>query len=298
MAGRLMRLSEEQLTHALALGATRAATPSIVRSGDISAAKSIANALVAHSSLQAALFAEQDVTGPLAILDDARGFRDIFARVEPSSLAAPFPPDGAILRAHVKTYPCINTGQSAVAAALDLHAILKGNTSSLSRIEVTMADYRVTKRHQEDPERVHPASREAADHSFTFIVAVALIDGRFGPEQFERERWRDSAVTSLMSKIALKRDAAWNARAPGSYPCSIRATDAYGNEHMVEVPYPPGFSKGGLDEKIVLDKFRAVTNSILDRAARERIENAVMDFDNHPSAETLNNAIAIEGTST
>jgi 2-methylcitrate dehydratase len=141
-------------------------------------------------------------------------------------------------------------------------------------------------------------SREAADHSFTFIVAVALIDGCFGPQQFEGERWREPAVTSLMSKVVLRRDATWNTRAPGSYPCSIRAFDGHGHEHYVEVPYPPGYSRGGLDEKIVLDKFRAVTDSILGRADRARIENAVMDFDRHPSAETLNNAIAIEGKST
>lgn len=298
MAGWLMSLSGEQLAHALALGASRAATPSIVRSGGISAAKSLANALVAQSGVQAALLAENGVTGPLAILDDPRGLRDIFGRAEPSTLTAPFPSDGAIMRAHVKAYPCINTGQSAVAAALDLHAILKGNTSSLSRIEVTMADYRVTKRHQDDPERLRPMSREAADHSFTFIVAVSLIDGRFGPEQFEGERWRDPLVTSLMSKIVLDRDAAWNARAPGSYPCSVRVTDPGGGQHIVEVPYPPGFSRGGLDGKIVLDKFRAVTHSILGRADLARIEDAVMDFDRHPSAEPLNNAIAIEGPST
>ena len=298
MAGWLMDLPEEKLAHALALGAMRSATPSIVRSGYISSAKSVANAWVAQSGVQAALWAERRITGPLAILDDARGLRDIFAQAEPSSLSAPFPHEGAIMRAHVKAYPCINTGQSAVAAALELHGLLKRDASSLARIEVTMADYTVTRRHQDDPDRVHPVSRESADHSFTFIVAVSLIDGQFGPAQFEGERWRDPAVTSLMSKIVLRRDAAWNTRAPGSYPCSIRATDAQGKEHVVEVPYPPGYSRSRLDAKIVLDKFRAVTNSILSRADRTRIENAVMDFDNHPSAETLNNAIAIEGKST
>ncbi len=48
IAGRLMGLDETRLAHALALGAARAATPGIVRGGDISAAKSIANALVAQ----------------------------------------------------------------------------------------------------------------------------------------------------------------------------------------------------------------------------------------------------------
>ena len=90
----------------------------------------------------------------------------------------------------------------------------------------------------------------------------------------------------------------WNMRAPGSYPCSIRALSADGTQHAVEVPYPPGYSRGGLDTKIVLDKFRAVTDSILSRTDRARIEDAVMTLDNSQSAETLNNAIAIEGKST
>ena len=126
-----------------------------------------------------------------------------------------------------------------------------------------MADYRVTKRHQDDPERRHPVSREAADHSFPFIVAVALIDGRFGTGQFERERWHDERVTALMERIVMRRDAAWNTRAPGSYPCAIRAIDTEGTEHLVEVPYPPGYSQGGLDANIVLDKFHAVTLSLI-----------------------------------
>jgi len=297
IAGRLMGLSEQHLSHALALGAVRAATPSIVRTGDISAAKSLANALVAQSGVQSALLAEHGATGPLAVLDDERGLRDVFSRAAPSSLIAPFPADGAIMRAHVKAYPCINTGQSAVAAALKLHAVLKGSASSLSRIEVTMADYKVTKRHQDDPDRRNPMSREAADHSFPFIVAVALLDGRFGAEQFEGERWRDETVTGLMSKIVLRRDAAWNARAPGSYPCAIRAIDAEGTEQQVEVPYPPGYSQRGLDADIVLDKFNGVTDSVLSRAERARIVDTVMEFDQGPSAERLNAAIAIEGQS-
>jgi 2-methylcitrate dehydratase len=297
IAGRLMGLSEPQLAHALALGAARAATPSIVRSGNISAAKSLANALVAQSGAQAALLAEQGATGPLAVLDDRRGLRDLFVRLDASALCAPFLSDGAIMRAHVKSYPCINTGQSAVAAALRLHAMINGKTSPLSRIEVTMADYKVTKRHQDDPERRRPVSREAADHSFPFVVAVALIDGRFGPEQFEHERWRDERVTALMERIVMRRDTVWNSRAPGSYPCSIRAISDDGTEHHVEVAYPPGYSQDGLDANIVLDKFHGVTESILDRADRARIVDTIMEFDRHASADDLSAAIAIEGKS-
>jgi 2-methylcitrate dehydratase len=296
MAGRLMGLDQVRLAHAIALGAARAATPSIVRTGDMSAAKSIANALVAQAGVQAALLAERGITGPLAILDDPKGLRELFADGNREALTMPILARSAITRAHVKTYPCINTGQNAVTAALKLHASLRDKAKKLSRIEIVMADYRVVKRHQEDPGRIHPLSREAADHSFPFLVAVTLIDGALGSAQFENERWHDPQVKALMSRIVMSRDANWNTRAPGAYPCTIRAFDVDGQEFLVEIP-PPGFSQSGLDETAVVEKFHSVTATVLDSAARKRIVDAVMEFHHSPSTATLDAAISTRGPS-
>jgi 2-methylcitrate dehydratase len=289
MAGRLADLDEVQLAHGLALGAARAATPSIVRTGHISSAKSIANALIAQSGVQAALLAEAGLTGPLPILDDVRGLRDLFAPADLSHLTAPIPQHGAIGRANVKAYPCVNTGQGAVAAALKLHPMLDGGAESLTRIEIVMADYPAVKRHQEDKGRIHPQSREAADHSFPFLVAVTLLDGAFGIAQFEGERWRDPRIGTLMEKITMRRDAGWNARAPGGFPCRLQAQDRQGRD-------PPGFSKSGLDQTAVFEKFHSVTAPHLDESARTRIVDAVMEFHHSRSTATLDNAIATEGS--
>jgi 2-methylcitrate dehydratase len=59
IAGLLMGLSEKHLAHALALGAARAATPSIVRSGDISATKSLCQRSCRASGVQAAMLARR-----------------------------------------------------------------------------------------------------------------------------------------------------------------------------------------------------------------------------------------------
>jgi 2-methylcitrate dehydratase len=296
MAGRLLGLDADRLAHALALGAARAATPAIVRSGHISAAKSIANALVAQSGVQAALFAEAGLTGPLPVLDDARGLRDIFASGDVSALLAPMPAAGAVMRAHVKAYPCVNTGQSAVAAALHLHKMLDVPAEELASIELVMADYTVVKRHQGDKGRARPASREAADHSFPFIVAVTLIDGAFGVAQFGHERWRDPKIVALMEKIVMQRDAALNARAPGAFPCRLRARKADSREYVAECDYPPGFSRSGLDEAAVVEKFHAVTTPYIPASQRARIVAAVMDVHQARSTAALEAAISTEGT--
>jgi 2-methylcitrate dehydratase len=196
------------------------------------------------------------------------------------------------MRAHVKTYPCINTGQSAVAAALQMHKVLKESVESLTRIEIIMADYPVVERQQADEARSRPQSRESADHSFPFIVAVSLIEGAFGVAQYEHERWHDPRVIALMSKIVMRRDADWNAHAPGAFPCALHSWDTTGRDYLIEVPYPPGFSNNGLDETVVLEKFHDMTDAMLVRAHRERIVDATLKFDNSPSTATLDAAIA------
>lgn len=280
MAGYLMGLDEERLAHAIALSVARAPTSAAMRNGDISAGKSIANALVAQNGVQAAQLAAAGVTGPVSAFDQPRGLQDVFPRFETAAnIAAPLSQDSYIMRAHVKTYPCLATGQAAVAAALAMHKHLGGRTDRIAAIDVVMADYKFVRRQQADQHRAHPTSREAADHSFYFLPAVTLVDGAFGLAQFEGERWTDPAVTALMAKMTMVADAALNERAPGSYPCALRLTDTDGREHVTEVAYPPGFSRNGIDEAAVFEKFHDLAAPALDEPARRKLIEAVMNLD-------------------
>ncbi|MGE5537977.1 MAG: MmgE/PrpD family protein [Gemmatimonas sp.] len=291
IAGRLMGLDQDQLAHALALSGARCATPAVVRRGGISAAKSIANAMVAQSAVEATLLAERGVTGPLAILDHERGVRSVFPNGDlQATFAAPFPTDSYIMRSNVKAYPCLATGQAAVAAALKLHGALAGRLDEIRRIEVVMAEYPFIGEQQEDPGRIHPQSRESADHSFHFLVAVALADGAFGTAQFEGARWRDPAIVALMERITMRRDATLNTRAPGTYPCAVRAVDAAGQEHVAEVLFPPGYSRDGISEADVVAKFHSVAEE-LHRGRRERIVEAVLGLDRATNVDALGAAL-------
>jgi len=296
IAGRLMRLDETRLAHTMALGLARAATPAIVRRGHISASKSIANALVAQSGMQAAMLAGKGITGPLAILEGEFGLRGLFANDDAESLAHAIPPDGAIMRAHVKAYPCVNTGQGAVAAALALRKILRNGPDALDEVELDMAGYPVIERQQTDEARNNPQTREAADHSFPFIVAVSIIDGAFGLVQYENERWRDPRVVALMRKIQMRRGHVPGNDVASPFPCAIRAWDRDRTEYTVDPVDPPGTSKTGLQESAVTGKFHSIAEPVLTRDARERIVDAVMEFDHSPSSEKLSTAIAIEET--
>lgn len=292
IAGILIGLDETQMAHALALGLSRAAMPAIVRREKLSSAKTLANAPIAQAGVQSALLAEAGVTGPLSILDDALGLRHLFARYDPARLTHPMPNDGAIMQARIKMYPCVNTGQGVVAAALSLHAQLTDGPFSLSRIELVMPDYRIIARQQTDPHRRRPTTRETADHSFPFLAAVSLIDGAFGLRQFENDRWRDARVLSLMEKIEMQRDSGMNGREPYPFPCTISAAGRNGRNYIAESAGPMKPSPSELCDAASIGKFHRTLEPILPQASRAAIVDAVMEFDQCPSTSKLDTAIA------
>jgi 2-methylcitrate dehydratase len=295
MVGRLMGFDRGRLAHAIALSAARAATSTAVRFGDISAAKSIANALVAQNGMQAALLAERGITGPLDLFENPRGMREVFCKGDAAAaLTAPLPAESYIMAANVKAFPCLATGQSVVAAGIEMHRRLRGAVGRLAGFRLVIPDTPGLRRQKDDPGRIKPASREAADHSFNFLAAVALIDGEFGLAQFDGERWNDPKVCALMARLEIVNDSAWNRRAPDSYPCSLEVRTEDGREEVVEVPYPPGCSRGRLEAETVIKKFGALTAPHLAQPARDRIVEAAMALDESASCAELMAALATE----
>ena len=295
MAGQLLGLDAAKLAQAIALGAARAPTPVAVREGAISAAKSIANALIAQEAMQAALLAAAGVTGPLDLFEAERGLKAVFAHAPESAaaiLGAPLPADTFISRVAIKAYPCFAGGQSAVAAALALHRQIGDDVDSLASIRATFADLPIVHRQLADPGRIAPASREAADHSLHFVIAVSLIDGSFGLNQFAGERWNDPKVRDLMARLDMTTDADLANRAASAYPCALHATGRDGRQHKVEVLAPPGFSPDGPEAQTVLEKFARITAARLSPAARERIIEVVMTLDKAATCDHLMRAVA------
>jgi 2-methylcitrate dehydratase len=297
VAGWLLRLPQDQLAHAIALSAARAATPVAVREGGISAAKNIANALIAQNGMQATLLAQQGVTGPLDLFEAERGLKAVFPRGPAGEIFdAPLPDDSFIMRSAIKAYPCFAGGQSAVAAAIALHRLIGGNVDQLKTIHVTLADLPIVRRWLTDPGRIDPRSREAADHSLHFLIAVALSDGAFGLRQFDNARWNEPKIRALMARLDITIDADLTRRAGEAYPCAIHAPGQDGRPYDLEILGPPGFSPGGPDTQTVLDKFASVTERHLASGSRNRIVDAVMTFDKATSCDGLMRLLAADRT--
>jgi 2-methylcitrate dehydratase PrpD len=97
-----------------------------------------------------------------------------------------------------------------------------------------------------------------------------------------------------MARLEIINDGSWNRRAPDSYPCSLEVRTEDGREEVVEVPYPPGFSRGRLEAETVMQKFTTLTAPHLAQRMRDRIIEAVMALDESASCAELMAALATE----
>src|SRR5262249_11917598 len=167
-----------------------------------------------------------------------------------------------------------------------------GDVDKLKSITVAIADTPSLQRQKDDPGRIDPKSREAADHSFNFLAAVALLDGEFGLDAYDNERWNDPKVRAMMSRLDIVCDATLNPRAPGGFPCAMHGTASDGRTHLVEVLDPPGFARHGIDGAAVIKKFNSITSHQLGPASRQRIIDAAMALDTASSIAPLMEAIA------
>lgn len=279
IAGRLAQLDETRQAHALALAAARCATPSVVRWGKLSGAKNLANSLIAQSGVQSALLAARGVSGPLEVLDHRGGLHQVFdPALGLDTLWAPVTDTPFIMHSHIKPYACIGTAQAAIAAALALHAEVKDRLAEIVHIDVVMADLPMIRKQQGELARRYPKSREAADHSFTFLPAVTMAEGEMTDRQFRDRRWEQADMVRLIEATDLSVDAGLAGRAPDAMPCRIRVRFADGSVAENECLYQPGhsFPERGLDPAVVEAKFRRVARGRLDDIRAGRVRDEVM----------------------
>jgi 2-methylcitrate dehydratase len=132
---------------------------------------------------------------------------------------------------------------------------------------------------QAEMTRRQPRTREDADHSFTFLAAVALIDGALTERQFTDKRWLQPEMRSLTAKVELKTSPEIALRAPESMPARVEVHLDSGERLVSECLYPPGhsFPDRGLDRDVTVDKFRGVTDGLLGAGAANDIISLLLD---------------------
>lgn len=276
VAAKLMGLSEPQMVHALGLAGVPNVALRQTRVGELSMWKGCAFANAARNGIFAALLAKQGMTGPAPLFEGEKGF---FRQV-----SGPFdlPPLGEkgqpfkIMETYIKFYPAEYHAQSAIEAALLLRK--KCSPRDIDTIEVKTFDVSV-EIIGKDPEKWHPRSRETADHSLPYLVAVAFMDGKVGLDQFTDARIADPRLRALIQKVSVRDDPEFNRAYPESMPNQVLVKTVDGQSHSLKVTYPKGHPKRPLSDNEVEAKFISLTEPRLSKKQIRKLLDRLWKLD-------------------
>lgn len=274
-AGKLLRLSREQMANAVSLALAPNMSLFQTRCGELSSWKGCAGANASRNGVFAALLARDDFTGPTAVFEGESGLWDIVGRFDWQVSVAPDLPH-RITRTNMKCFPVCNHGQSAVWAALEIRGRLR--VEDISEIQVETYHEAVSMMGT-DPSRWAPTTRETADHSLPYVVAIALLDGEVTPRSFRNERLADPAVASIVRKVRVSEDPALSAQHPELAPCRLTIRTLAGKEIATEVSYPKGHIKNPLSDAEVDAKFRGMFREYGDETHCEAVLRELWNFD-------------------
>ena len=289
MIGYLLRLSPVRLAHAIALAASHSATLGEVRVGHVSAAKSIANSVVVQTAALMTLLAAEGVTGPGEAIEGTRGYaRLIMDNADFSQFFTTGQDSDRLMVVGLKQYPCFALGQGPISAAIELRKRLPAQ-AEIAKLKIAVANTGAARLRLSDTLGRVPSSQEAADHSVYFLVAVALLDGRFGLDQLTSGRWQDADVHALIERTEVTIDPAL--KPPTSLPCRLEATLTNGETIVIERNVTPGMPAMPLSWDEVMEKFRRCSADVIGEDAQSEVIDAVARIETLPSVRPLLGAL-------
>lgn len=294
---RALRLDAARAAHGIAISGTAFNALRVTRTGRLSHWKGLAYPNTAFGATHAVFLAMRGITGPLEVFEGNKGFMD--------AIAGRFSIDWkqedleAVRRTILKKYNAEIHSQSAIEGLLELKAASGFRGEEIERIELDTFDVAF---HiiggGEEGDKYHVHTKEEADHSLPYMLAVAALDGQLGPEQYAPERIVSQDVQSLLRRVVIRSDEELSRRFPAEMPARLRVVLRDNKVLSVEKRDYEGFHTRPMSWERVVQKFDRLASAFTDAGQRRAMVEAVAGLEglNVRDLTRLFEAIGKEGT--
>jgi 2-methylcitrate dehydratase len=271
-------LDQTKTANAIAISGTAFNALRVTRTGALSNWKGLAYPNAAFGCTHAAFLAMRGITGPLEVFEGNKGFMD--------AIAGRFEIDwsqedlGRAMSTILKKYNAEIHSQSAIEGILELKREYGFAAGEVAQVEIEIFDvaYHIIGGGEEG-DKTFVRTKEEADHSLQYLVAVGLLDDRVMPEQYKHGRIQRYDVQSLLKKILVHPSEAYSKRFPNEMPCKIKVS-LHDNRVLVKEKQDyEGFHTNPMRWETVVQKFERLSGPYTDTALRLKIIDAVADID-------------------
>lgn len=287
-AGRLLKLDEDRLLHALGL-AHHFAAGSAQSMLDGALGKRLGAGFAARSAVMAAFFAADGITGPYRPLEGNAGLFKLQERgeVEPERLLAGFGSEWEVLNFGFKAYPCCRCNHTTIGLALGLRE------QGLRPDDVEQAEISLPQVNYQTVGQAYEPGRDSIVHAqfnVAYGFARALSDGQVTLQTYGRPQITDPSIAALTRRIRVLRDDAAEPTAMG--PAHVRVRRRDGSLSEVRGEKVKGSPDDPMSEAEIVEKFRSCLAFGLGTgaAAADRYAEIVLGIDDAADVSVLASA--------
>ena len=290
-AAKLLRLTTEQTADALAIAVTSSVPTRQTRSGELAMWKGAATAAAARAGVFSALLAQKGMTGPTAAFEGRHGVWDqVTGPFQLGKLGGAGVPFG-VERTNLKFFPAEYHSQAPIWIALELRNKVRVEDIETISVETYYMAYSEI---GSEPEKWEPQTRETADHSLPYLLAVALTDGAIRVDSFSEERIRDPRLRQLMQRIKVAENKEFTREFPSKLISRIEVTTRSGQGLVETASYPKGHSKNPMSDADIDSKFTDLSANLLAPGRRDTLLRALWDVDHAPDIAKVIDLIRVE----
>jgi 2-methylcitrate dehydratase len=265
--------------NAIAISGTALNALRVTRTGSLSHWKGLAAPFAASCAMQASLLARRGITGPTEVFEGNKGFMQ--------AIAGAFTIDWAnqqldrVDTTIVKRYNAEIHSQTAIEAALGLQQAHGFRAAEIDHVDVDVFDVaHAIIGGGEEGDKTLVFTKEDADHSLPYLIAVALLDHAVMPDQFTGERIARADVQSLLCRVSVHPLADYSKRFPGEMPSRVTVTLNDGRVLTRALLDYPGFRSRPQSWNDALEKFTTLSAPHASESVIGNIAAAVNNIEN------------------
>jgi 2-methylcitrate dehydratase len=293
VAGRMLNLPADQIQQAIGISASPSMCLGAVTAGKLTNMKNTVDPMATRSGVEAALLAAGGYSGPEHVIDGKEGlvhcFEKFGGKFHLNMLTDDLPVCSKchwkILDCGMKSFPIEALSHAPLTAMMKIVAAHDLDPDSIAEIKVEViaraADI------LGDPAKYRPTSKETADHSLPYSLAVGLVDGMVTPLQFKQERIDDPALIPVMDKIKVVPNDEFEALFPKFQPSQVAITLTDGTSHTERVDVPKGDPRDPMTENEIAVKFNALGTGVVGEEACRDLRDLIMAIEHEGTLDRL-----------
>ncbi len=274
VAGKLLGLTVDQMVHAIGISGSHNHTIGCPTAGKLTMMKNTVDPMAVQSGVLAALMAQKGYTGTEAVFDGKEGLMDVFGpKWAEDKLIGNLGGKFKILECSMKAFPTEALTHTHLSATLK---VVRDNDISYDQIEqVTITTIARACDILFDSHKYRPESRETADHSLPYCVAVALVDHQVTTQSFSDEKLKDKRIWEVIDKIKGVASQEFEKMFPAKQPSKVVVKTKDGRSFSEYLEYPKGDPREPMTMDDLTAKFNALASELLSDDRRQEIKEVV-----------------------